>query len=78
MMGSFDAYVDTNRVYATWFTDSSAGPIIGDVPISGDRVLGGIICAQATSGAEWRARTEALQARVTDLEATATTREVRM
>ena len=25
---SFDAYVDTSRDFATWFTESSVGPII--------------------------------------------------
>ena len=43
--GSFDAYVDTSRNYSTWFAESSTGPIIGDVPMSGGRVLGGIIRA---------------------------------
>ena len=42
---SFDAYVDTSRDYATWFIESFTGPIIGDVPVSGGRVLGGIIRA---------------------------------
>lgn len=43
---SFDAYMDTNRDYATWIAESSTGPIIRDVPVSGDRVLGDIIHAQ--------------------------------
>ena len=43
--GSFDAYVDTNKDYATWFAESSMGPINGDVLVSGGRVLGGIIHA---------------------------------
>ena len=42
--GSFDAYMDTSRDYATWFAESSPGLINGDVPVSGGRVLGGIIC----------------------------------
>ena len=43
--GSFDAYVDTSSDYAIWFAESSAGPIIGDVPMSGGRVLKGIVHA---------------------------------
>ena len=76
--GSLIAYVDTHRDYATWFAESSMGPIIGDVPMSGGRVLGGIVHAQVASGAKWRLRVEALQARVTKLEATATAREIHM
>jgi len=52
MMGSFDAYMDTSRDYATWFAESSTGPIIGDVPISSGRMLGGLIRAQVASRAE--------------------------
>jgi len=78
VIGSFDAYVDSSRDYATWFAESSAGSIIRDVLVSGGRVLGGIVHAQVASGAKWRARAEALQARVTELKATATTREVHM
>ena len=44
-MGSFNAYMDTSRDYATWFAESSTGPIIGDVSVSGGRVLEGIIRA---------------------------------
>ena len=33
--GSFNAYIDTSREYSTWFTESFAGQIIGDVPVSG-------------------------------------------
>ena len=43
--GTFDAYVDTSRDYSTGFAEFSTGPIIRDVPVSGGRVLGGIICA---------------------------------
>ena len=43
--GSFDAYVDTSRDYAIWFTECLVGPIIGDVPVSGGRVLKGIVHA---------------------------------
>ena len=43
--GTFDAYVDTSRDYSTWFEEFSTGPIIGDVPVSGGRVLEGIILA---------------------------------
>ena len=45
--GFFDAYVDTSRDYATWFTESSTGSIIGDVLVSGGKVLGGIIRGQS-------------------------------
>ena len=41
-MGSFNAYVDTSIDYATWFVMSSIGPIMGDIPLSGGRVLGDI------------------------------------
>ena len=44
-MGSFDAYMDTSRDYAIWFTECLVGPIIGDVPVSGGRVLKGIVHA---------------------------------
>ena len=54
--GSFNVYVDNNRDYATWFTESSTGPIIGDVLVSEGRVLGGIVHAQVASGAKWRLR----------------------
>jgi len=59
--------VDISRDYAAWFTESSTMPIIGDVPVSGGRVLGGVVRAQVASGAEWRLRAKALQARVTKL-----------
>ena len=78
VMGSFDAYMDTNRDYATWFIKSSIGLIIGDVSVSGGRVLGGIFRAQVASGVEWRVCAEALQVKVTELEAITTTREVHM
>jgi len=45
VMGSFDAYVDTSRDYATWFAESSTGPIIGDVPVNKGSVLVGIVHA---------------------------------
>ena len=77
-MGSFDAYVDTSRDYAAWFAESSTMPIIGDVPVSGGRVLGGLVRAQVASGAEWRLHAEALQAKVTELKTAATAREVHM
>ena len=76
--GSFDAYVDTSKDYATWFTESSIGPIIGDVPVNGGRVLRGIVRAQVAFGAQWRLCAEDLQARVTELETIATVREVHM
>jgi len=78
VMGSFDAYVDTSRNYGTWLGKSSTRPINGNVLVSGGRVLGGLIRAQVASGVEWRARAEALQAKVTELEATLATREARM
>ena len=67
--------MDTNRDYATWFAESSTGPIIGDVPVSGGRVLRGIIRTQEANKAEWRVHVKALQARVTELEATFATME---
>ena len=76
--GSFDAYMDTSQDCATWFAESSMKPIIGGVPVSGGRVLGGIVCNQVAFGAEWRGRAKALQARVTKHEATVAAREVHM
>ena len=52
--------MDISRDYATWFVESFVGPIIGDVPVSGGRVLGGIVCAQMAFRAEWSVRAEAL------------------
>ena len=49
--GSFDAYVDTNKDYSTWFAKSSTCSIIGYVPVSGGRVLRGIIHPQMAIGA---------------------------
>ena len=74
-MGSFNAYVDTSRDYSTWFTESSTGPIIGDVPVSGGMVLEGVIRAQVTTRAKWIARAKASEARVTELEALLASRE---
>ena len=70
--------MDTSRDYATWFIESSTGPIIGDVPVNGGRVLRGLVHAQVAFEVEWRVRVEALQARVTELEATVAAREVHM
>ena len=42
---TFNAYVDMSRDYTTWFVKSSARPNIGDVPMSGGRVLGGVVPA---------------------------------
>ena len=39
-MDFFNAYMDTNRDFSTWFAKSSTRPIIGDVPMSRGRVLG--------------------------------------
>ena len=74
-MGAFDAYVDTSRDYSTWFVKSSLWPIIGDFPISGGRMLGGVICAQVATRAEWRTCAKAVEARVTKLEALSVDRE---
>ena len=49
---SFGAFVDASWDHATRFVESSVEPIIEDVPMSGGRVLGGIILAQVASGAE--------------------------
>ena len=77
-MGSFDAYMDTNRDYSTWFAESSTGPIIGDVLVSGGRVLGGFIRAQVATRVEWKAHAKALEARVTELETLFPAREAHM
>lgn len=45
--GAFNAYVDTRRDYSTWFGKSSAGPIIGDVPVSG------VECWEAPFSLRW-------------------------
>ena len=50
--GAFDTYMDTSRDYFTWFVESSTRPIIGDVPVSGGRVLGGAICTRVATKAE--------------------------
>ena len=76
--GSFDAYMDTSKDYATLFIESFIEPIIEDVLVSGGRVLGGIVHAQVASGTEWRLRAEALQARVTELRNAAAVMEVHM
>lgn len=72
---AFDAYVDMSRDYSTWFTESSARPIIGDVPVSGGKVLRGTIRAQVATGVEWRVRAETAEARVTEFEVLFATRE---
>ena len=41
-------------------------------------MLGGVIYAQVATGAEWRACTETVEARVTELEALSTAREAHM
>ena len=46
--------------------------------MSGGRVLGGIVHAQVAFGAKWRLRVKALQAKVTELEATIAARKVHM
>ena len=53
-------------------------PIIKDVPMTRGRVVGGIVRAQVTTGTKWRARAEASEARVIELEALLTTREAHM
>ena len=42
---SFNAYVDTSKDYSTWFAESFMRPIIGDVLMSGGKVLGGNVRA---------------------------------
>ena len=74
-VGAFDAYVDMSRDYSTWFTESSAGLIVEDVPVSGGKVLGGTVCAQVAIRVEWRARVETTEAKVAEFEALFTTRE---
>ena len=76
--GSFNAYVDMSRDYSTWFVESSARPIIGDVLMSGGRVLGGNVHAQVATRVEWRAHVEASEARVTEFEALLATKEAYM
>ena len=73
--GTFDTYVDMSRDYSTWFTESSTKPIIGEVPVSGGRVLGGAIYAQVAIGVEWRACAKIVEARVTEIEALLAARE---
>ena len=75
--GLFHAYMDTSIDYATWFVASSTGPIMGDIPVSEGRVLGGIARAQVAFEVKGRLQVETLQARVTELETT-TTREAHM
>ena len=70
--------MDTSRDYATWFDESSIRPIIGDVLMSGGRLLGGIVRAQVAFGAEWRLHAKALQARMIKLEIAATATEVHL
>ena len=76
--GSFDAYMDTSKNYATWFVESPIGPIIGDVPMSWGRVLEGIVCVQVAFKVEWRLCVKALQARVTKVKTIAAARKVHM
>ena len=76
--GAFDAYVDTSRDYSTWFVKYFAGPIIGDVLVSGGRGLGGAICTQVANEAEWRVCAETVEARVILFKALFTTREAHM
>ena len=73
--GAFDAYVDMSRDYSTWFTKSSAGLIVGYVPVSGGKVLEGTVRAKVAIRVEWRARVETAEARVADFEALFTARE---
>lgn len=48
---------------------SSIGPINGDVPVSGGRMLRGAVGAQVATGVEWRARAETVKARVAEFKA---------
>ena len=77
-MGAFDAHVDTSKDYSTWFIESFTRLIIGDVLMSGGRVLGGAIRAQVATRAEWRARVKTTEAKVTELDALFAIREVHM
>ena len=54
------------------------GPIIGDVPVCGDRVLRGAIRTQVATKAEWKACDETTEARVTKFEALFTAKEAHM
>ena len=77
-MGAFDAYVDTSRDYSTWFAKSSVGPIIGDVPVSGGKVLEGVVRTQVAIGIEWRARAKTTEAKAVEFEALFTARKAHM
>ena len=77
-MGAFDAHVDTSKDYSTWFIESFTRLIIGDVLMSGGRVLGGAIRAQVATEAEWRARVKTTEAKVIELDALFAIREVHM
>ena len=70
--------MDTSRDYSTWFAKYFVGPIIGDVPVSEVRVLGGAVHAQVATGAEWRAHAETTEARVTEFEALFTARKAHL
>lgn len=60
--GASNAYVDTSRDYSTWFVESFVGPIIEDVPVSGGRVLGGVVRAHVATRIEWRVHAEIIEA----------------
>lgn len=74
--GTFNAYMNMSRDFSTWFVESSMGPIIRDVPLSGGRVLGGAVHAQVATRVERRACAKIAEARVVKFEALFTTREV--
>ena len=67
-IGSFDSFIKEDIDYFTWFLQSSVGPIMGDFPISGGKVLDGIARARWALEAHLRLRVDTLQARVRDLE----------
>lgn len=75
---AFDPYMDMSRDCSTLFTKSSAGSIIGNVPVSGGKVLKGIIRAQVVTGVEWGARSETAEAKVTGFEVLFAAREAYM
>ena len=75
-MGAFNAYVDISRDYSTWFAKSSIGPIIGDVPVSGGKVLEGVVRTQVATGIEWRAHAKTTEAKAVEFEALFTARKV--
>lgn len=75
VIGSFEGIMIKDMDYAAWFLALSIGAIINDYPVSGGRVLRGIARARRASKAHLGLHTEALPARVWDLESAVVTRE---